>query len=149
MKHPRNKKIIQEVPARWKSTYYMIERFLELRSVVNNTIIRHKNAPPMLLTASELSILSAVLQILRPIEVATKKVSGDKYCTSSKVIPLIHCLLLKVKPLKVEESLAQELNKRDCQENGCYKESNSSRYSQSWTPGLRKCLRSLVGRLNV
>lgn len=101
-------KLIQEVPTRWNSTYYMIERFLELRSVVNNIIIRHKNAPPML-TASELSILSSVLQILRPIEAATKEVSGDKYCTSSKVIPLIHCLLLKVKPLKVEESLAQEL----------------------------------------
>ncbi|XP_046975191.1 E3 SUMO-protein ligase ZBED1-like [Vanessa cardui] len=101
-------KLIQEVPTRWNSTYYMIERFLELRTVVNNIIIRHKNAPPML-TASELSVLSSVLQILRPIEAATKEVSGDKYCTSSKVIPLIHCLLLKVKPLKVEESLAQEL----------------------------------------
>ncbi|XP_046735009.1 E3 SUMO-protein ligase ZBED1-like [Diprion similis] len=101
-------KLIQEVPTRWNSTYFMIERFLELRSVVNNVIIRHKNAPPML-TASELSILSSVLQILRPIEAATKEVSGDKYCTSSKVIPLIHCLLLKVKPLQVEESLAQEL----------------------------------------
>ncbi|XP_074115784.1 E3 SUMO-protein ligase ZBED1-like [Cotesia typhae] len=101
-------KLIQEVPTRWNSTYYMIERFLELRTVVNNIIILHKNAPPML-TASELSVLSSVLQILRPIEAATKEVSGDKYCTSSKVIPLIHCLLLKVKPLKVEESLAQEL----------------------------------------
>ncbi|CAK1587945.1 unnamed protein product [Parnassius mnemosyne] len=85
----------------------MIERLLELRTVVNNIIIRHKNALPIL-TASELSILSSVLQVLRPIEAATKEVSGDKYCTSSKVIPLIHCLLLKVKPLKLED-LAKEL----------------------------------------
>ncbi|KAF2901830.1 hypothetical protein ILUMI_04357 [Ignelater luminosus] len=42
-------------------------------------------------------------------EFATKEVSADKYCTSSKVIPLIHCLLLKIKPLKLEESLAKEL----------------------------------------
>lgn len=101
-------KLIQEVPTRWNSTYYMIERFLELRTIVNNIIIRHKNAPPML-TASELSILFSVLQVLRPIEAATKEVSGDKYCTSSKVIPLIHCLLLKVKTLRLEESLAKEL----------------------------------------
>lgn len=92
-------KLIQEVPTRWNSTYYMIERFLELRTIVNDIIIRHKNAPPML-TASELSILCSVLQVLRPIEAATKEVSGDKYCTSSKVIPLIHCLLLKIKPLR-------------------------------------------------
>ncbi|KAF2886713.1 hypothetical protein ILUMI_19461 [Ignelater luminosus] len=86
----------------------MIERFLELRTIVNDIIIRYKNAPPML-TASELSILSSVLQVLRPIEAATKEVSADKYCTSSKVIPLIHCPLLKIKPLKLEESLAKEL----------------------------------------
>ncbi|KAF2881919.1 hypothetical protein ILUMI_24249 [Ignelater luminosus] len=101
-------KLIQEVPTRWNSTYHMIERFLELRTIVNDIIIRYKNAPPML-TASELSILSSVLQVLRLIEAATKKVSADKHCTSSKVIPLIHCLLLKIKPLKLEESLAKEL----------------------------------------
>ncbi|KAF2882058.1 hypothetical protein ILUMI_24106 [Ignelater luminosus] len=98
-------KLIHEVPTRWNS---MIERFLELRTIVNDIIIRYKNAPPML-TASELSILFSVLQVLRPIEAATKEVSADKYCTSSKIIPLIHCLLLKIKPLKLEESLAKEL----------------------------------------
>ncbi|KAF2904508.1 hypothetical protein ILUMI_01664 [Ignelater luminosus] len=101
-------KLIQEVPTRWNSTYHMIERFLELRTIVNDIIIRYKNAPPML-TASELSILSLLIQVLRPIEAATKEVSAGKYCTSSKVIPLIHCLLLKIKPLKLEESLAKEL----------------------------------------
>ncbi|KAF2880126.1 hypothetical protein ILUMI_26046 [Ignelater luminosus] len=97
-----------EQHSQWNSTYHMIERFLELRTIVNDIIIRYKNAPPML-TASELSILSSVLQVLRPIEAATKEVSADKYCTSSKVIPLNHCLLLKIKPLKLEESLAKEL----------------------------------------
>lgn len=37
------------------------------------------------------------------------EVSGDKYCTSSKEIPLIHCILLKVKPVKLENSVTQEL----------------------------------------
>ena len=101
-------KLIQEVTTRWNSTFYMIERFLELRSVINNIIISHRNAPPML-TASELSILTSVLQVLRPIEAATKEVSGDKYCTSSKVIPLIHCLILKVESLQLEDSLGKVL----------------------------------------
>lgn len=100
--------MIQEVPTRWNSTYYMIERFLELRSVGNKIIIGHENAQPAL-TASELSIRSSTLQVLRPIEAATKDVSGDEYCTTSNVIPLMCCLLLKVEPLKVEEFLAQEL----------------------------------------
>ncbi|KAF2880303.1 hypothetical protein ILUMI_25861 [Ignelater luminosus] len=76
-----------EQHSQWNSTYHMIERFLELRTIVNDIIIRYKNAPPML-TASELSILSSVLQVLRPIEDATKEVSADKYCTSSKSVIL-------------------------------------------------------------
>ncbi|GBP96486.1 Zinc finger BED domain-containing protein 4 [Eumeta japonica] len=59
--------------------------------------------------ASELSIFTSVLQGLRPIEVATREVSGDKYCTSSKVIPLIHCLILKVESLQLEDSLGKDL----------------------------------------
>ncbi|KAH9634429.1 hypothetical protein HF086_008263 [Spodoptera exigua] len=101
-------KLIQEVSTRWNSTYYMIERFLELRIVINEIIFRHKTAPPML-NASELSVLSSVLLVLRPLEAATKEVSGDRYCTSSKVIPLVHCLVLKIQPLQLEDSLANEL----------------------------------------
>lgn len=101
-------KLIQEVPTRWNSTYYMVERFLELRTVVNDIIFRHKTAPPML-NASELSVLSSMLLILRPLEAATKEISGDKYCTSSKIIPLVHCLVLKIEPLHLEDSLAIEL----------------------------------------
>ncbi|XP_039968106.1 zinc finger BED domain-containing protein 4-like [Bactrocera tryoni] len=66
------------------------------------------NELPML-HASELAHLSSVLQVLRPIEAATKEVTGDKYCTSSKVIPLIHCLVLKIKPLSFDDSIAKEL----------------------------------------
>ncbi|KAJ8710660.1 hypothetical protein PYW08_009175 [Mythimna loreyi] len=43
------------------------------------------------------------------VEAATKEVSGDKYCTSSKVIPLIHCLVLKVESLQLEDSLGKDL----------------------------------------
>ncbi|XP_039967783.1 zinc finger BED domain-containing protein 4-like [Bactrocera tryoni] len=67
--------LVLAVPTRWNSTYYMIERFIELREIVNNIIIRHKNAPAML-HASELAHLSSVLQVLRPIEAATKEVSA-------------------------------------------------------------------------
>ena len=52
---------------------------------LSGQLVGHKNAPPMV-TASELSILSSVLQVLRHIEPVTKEVSGDKYCPSSKLI---------------------------------------------------------------
>lgn len=103
-------KLIQSVPTRWNSTYYMIERFLELRSVVNDILFRHANAPPML-SGSELSIASSALLVLKPLEVATKEVSGEKYCTASKIIPLVHCIFSKINSAAVEEGVAKELQK--------------------------------------
>lgn len=104
-------KLIQDVPTRWNSTYYMIARFLDLRNAVSEILIHHKTAPPML-TGMELTILTSLLNILRPLEAATKEISADKYCSSSKVIPLVHCMISKLKNLVIEESLIKEVQKR-------------------------------------
>ncbi|KAL1514400.1 hypothetical protein ABEB36_003661 [Hypothenemus hampei] len=85
---PSEKKLIQDVPTRWNSTYYMMERFLDLQSFINDTIIKHKSSPPML-SGMELSIVTGVIPVLRPLEAATKEISAEKYTTSSKVIPLV------------------------------------------------------------
>ncbi|XP_074106514.1 E3 SUMO-protein ligase ZBED1-like [Cotesia typhae] len=89
----------------------MIARFLDLRNPVSEILIRHKTAPPML-TGMELTILTSLLNILRPLEAATKEISSDKYCSSSKVIPLVHCMISKLKNLVIEESLIKEVQKR-------------------------------------
>ncbi|CAK1547969.1 unnamed protein product [Leptosia nina] len=104
-------KLIQDVPTRWNSTYYMIARFLDLRNAVSEILIRHKTAPPML-TGMELTILTSLLNVLQPLEAATKEISGDKYCSSSKIIPLVHCMISKLKNLVIEESLIKDVQKR-------------------------------------
>lgn len=104
-------KLIQDVATRWNSTYYMVQRFLELRNAVSEILIRHRTAPPML-TGMELTIMTSLLNILRPLEAATKEISTDQYCSSSKVIPLIHCMVSKLKALVLEEPLLQEVRKR-------------------------------------
>ncbi|XP_046746399.1 zinc finger BED domain-containing protein 4-like [Diprion similis] len=73
-----------------------------------NVVATFRCSPPML-NASELSVLSCVLLVLRPLVAATKEVSGDRYCTSSKVIPLVHCLVLNIQPLQLKDTLANEL----------------------------------------
>lgn len=103
-------KLIQSVPTRWSRTYYMVQRFLELRTVLNDILFRHTNAPSML-SGSEISIASSVLLILRPLEAATKEISGDKYCTSSKSIPLVRCMVSKVTSTTVNESVANDVQK--------------------------------------
>lgn len=103
-------KLIQCVPTRWNSTYYLVQRFLEPRTVINDILFHHTNAPPML-SGSEISIASSVLLILRPMEAVTKETFGDKYCTSSTIIPLVGCMISKITLAVVEEPLAKEVQK--------------------------------------
>nr|XP_037877017.1 E3 SUMO-protein ligase ZBED1-like [Bombyx mori] len=103
-------KLIQSVDTRWNSTYYMLQRFLELRSVINDILFRHPRAPAML-SASEISTVSSVIMVLRPLEAATKEISGDKYCTSSKIIPLVRCMLSKITSAVIEDPVAKEVQK--------------------------------------
>ncbi|CAG5001614.1 unnamed protein product [Parnassius apollo] len=73
-------KLIQSVSTRWNSTAVLV--------IINDILFRHATAAPML-SSSEISIASSVLLILRPLEEATKEISADKYCTISKIIPLV------------------------------------------------------------
>ncbi|CAD0205153.1 unnamed protein product [Chrysodeixis includens] len=110
MESPAGVKLVQSVDTRWNSTYYMIQRFIELRSVLNDILFRHPRAPAML-SASEISTVTSVIMVLRPLEAATKEISGDKYCTSSKIIPLVRCMLSKITSAVIEDPVAKEVQK--------------------------------------
>lgn len=83
-----DKKLIQSVPTRWNSTFYMLQRLVELRPFINDIINRNPKAP-LMLTASELEDINELIALLEPFEAATKKVSGENYLTSSLAIPIV------------------------------------------------------------
>lgn len=55
-----------------------------------------------MLSGLELNIAAKLLNILFPLEASTEEISGD---TSSKVFPLMHCMLSKPKALVIDEPL--------------------------------------------
>ena len=79
------KKLMQDISTRWNSTYYMLERFVELEDAIRGTLGLLDN-PPQTLSADEWKITKELIQMLLPFEEATKAVSGSKYMTASIIL---------------------------------------------------------------
>lgn len=102
-------KLKQSVPTRWKSVYYMIERFLLCLNHIASILITNSRGPSMI-SAIEIDIAREINIVLKPFEVVTKGLCGEKYITGSTVIPLIHRLLKKCEQININNSVALQLN---------------------------------------
>lgn len=82
--------MIQDVPTRWNSSYYMLERLLENKRAV---FVYHSEASNFnyVLTKQQWDLLENVLALLKPFEEATKYVSMSQNLIS-EVIATVSCL---------------------------------------------------------
>ncbi|XP_018396282.1 PREDICTED: zinc finger BED domain-containing protein 1-like [Cyphomyrmex costatus] len=101
-------KLLQDVSTRWNSTFYMLEKFLILIESVSSSLIKLPKSPEML-TAFEVATLSEIMKILKPFELISKEVCGQKYVTCSKVIPMVNALLHELETLNPESDLGKNL----------------------------------------
>lgn len=113
------KKLILDVKTRWNSCFYMLERFVELVSIISDILLTRPEAPAMV-TSGELDCVKETIKLLRPFENLTKEISSDSYVTVSKIIPLVSCVrdvLDNIKPknevtIQLKLELEKQLTKR-------------------------------------
>lgn len=103
--------LVMEVSTRWNSTLYMIERLVEQRWPVSLVIQQRKSDsknPKSSLTDDQWDVLSHLIRLLKPFEVATEFVSGDEYVTASAVPSLISGLCEKMEQNDDDPSYVKE-----------------------------------------
>jgi hypothetical protein len=80
-------KLLQNVKTRWNSEFYMIERIYDMRDALR--LVLHIFPQLPLLDRDDWVTIEELIDILAPIESATRMLCGSSYSTISSVIPII------------------------------------------------------------
>ncbi|XP_060768344.1 zinc finger BED domain-containing protein 4-like [Neoarius graeffei] len=83
------KRLQQDVPTRWNSTFYMLQSLLEQKRALSLYATEHEL--PTIFTTHQWELIENVLSILQPFEELTKTISSSS-ATASSVIPEITAL---------------------------------------------------------
>lgn len=88
------KKLIQDVPTRWNSTYCMLERFQEQRAAITKFVEDHEVRTSIgYVSEEEWTNIGHAVELLQPLYETTMELSAEKSVTSSKVLPLSKMLM--------------------------------------------------------
>ena len=82
-------RLIQDVPTRWNSSYYMLERLVEQKKAI--TASNAECQPPTELRSHQWVLAEKVVKLLKVFEEATREISGE-YSSASVIIPIINSL---------------------------------------------------------
>ena len=99
--------LIQSCETRFNSDYAMVKRFLDFSMYVSR--ILYNNPKVQMLRAEELKSVQDAVNVLVPIDAATKDISGEKYVTGSRIIPLTTTLLSNLQKVTPESTIGYDL----------------------------------------
>ncbi len=90
------KKVIQDVPTRWNSSLYMLERLLELHvpilAVLSDKNVSKTCDAELDLSTRQWLLADELVKVLKPFELATTLLSAEQNVSLSCVIPIVEGL---------------------------------------------------------
>lgn len=90
----------QETVPHWNSTYYMLERLLEQQKAVHEYIGKQQiGTTDVVLTSTYWNLISTVVALLQPFEMATREVSANN-ASLSQVLPEVRYLYIFLKQIR-------------------------------------------------
>lgn len=101
-------KIKQDVATRWNSTYTMLQRLIEIKAPITAVMSSLPKAPQML-CADEWLAIEDCLPVLKPFDLMTKSLSGEKYVTLSTIIPLVRGLQYSLNQVTCQSDIGKKL----------------------------------------
>lgn len=84
--HVTPKMLLQDISTRWNSTYYMLNRLLELKNAISLYVNENNEIPNFSL--HQWTLIQNCLKLLQPFEEITKQISSSKSLIS-EVIPMV------------------------------------------------------------
>ena len=84
------KRLIQDETTRWNTTFYMLERLIELKVAITATGVELE--VPIELSSSNWALAEKTVKILQVYEEATREASGN-YATAGVVIPVVNSIM--------------------------------------------------------
>lgn len=89
---PENQ-LVQDVPSKWKTSYFMLERLVEQQKAIDEMSLECNFRE--LISCDQWEVMQSVCNALKPFEVACREMS-NRTATLGQVIPLIHILNRKI-----------------------------------------------------
>lgn len=89
---PENQ-LVQDVPSKWKTSFFMLERLVEQKKAIDEMSIDCNFRE--LISSDQWEVMQSVCSALKPFEVACREMS-NRTATLGQVIPLIHILNRKI-----------------------------------------------------
>lgn len=89
---PENQ-LIQDVPSKWRTSFFMLERLVEQKKAIDEMSIECNFRE--MISCDQWEVMQSVCNALKPFEVACREMS-NRTATLGQVIPLIHILNRKI-----------------------------------------------------